>query len=236
MLKVRLQRVGRKNDPSFRVVVTDSRRGPKSGNYIENLGSYSPRAKSLSLNSDRIKHWIAMGAQVSDTVHNLLVKEKVIDGKSINVLPKKSPVVKKDKEDKEGVGIEAKDTPAHTSQAVQGSLGTESSGRTSEEPSGHSDSEDSSDSMSSRRDDSKESDESSTEAEETPEETPVADDAPKEEKPEEGDQQKADESQAQATNAEKSTKEEVKAEDVKEEEESSDDSKEDTATSEEKKG
>ncbi|MCH8889361.1 30S ribosomal protein S16 [Patescibacteria group bacterium] len=134
MLKVRLQRVGRKNDPSFRVVVTDSRRGPKSGNYIENLGSYSPRAKSLSLNSDRIKHWIAMGAQVSDTVHNLLVKEKVIDGKAINVLPKKSPIVKKDKEEplettrddseesgtdkgSESESVEVKDTPAHASQA-----------------------------------------------------------------------------------------------------------------------
>ncbi len=114
MLKVRLQRVGRKNDPSFRVVVTDSRRGPKSGNYIENLGSYNPRAKSLNLNGERIKHWIANGAQVSDTVHNLLVKEKVIEGKKINVLPKKSPVVKEDpkKEDTGDTKQETGNAPA----------------------------------------------------------------------------------------------------------------------------
>ncbi|MCH7538497.1 MAG: 30S ribosomal protein S16, partial [Proteobacteria bacterium] len=41
MLKVRLQRVGRRNDPSFRVVVIDSKKGPKSRNYIEMLGSYN---------------------------------------------------------------------------------------------------------------------------------------------------------------------------------------------------
>lgn len=107
MLKVRLQRVGRKNDPSFRVVVTDSRRGPKSRNYIELLGSYNPRQKHVSINGDRIKYWMGVGAQVSNTVHNILVNEKVIDKKKINVLPKKSPVVKEKEEKQPEVSTES---------------------------------------------------------------------------------------------------------------------------------
>lgn len=94
MLKVRLQRVGRRNDPSFRVVVTESTRGPKSGKYIEMLGSYNPRQKTVALKGDRIKYWLSVGAQVTGTMHNLLIKEKITTGKKINVLPKKSPIKK----------------------------------------------------------------------------------------------------------------------------------------------
>ncbi|MBU4536609.1 30S ribosomal protein S16 [Patescibacteria group bacterium] len=86
MLKIRLQRVGKKHDPSFRVLLTDTRRGPKSGDYIENLGFYDAIRKVKQLKVDRIKHWIGNGAQVSDTVHNILVSEKVIEGKKKNVL------------------------------------------------------------------------------------------------------------------------------------------------------
>lgn len=96
MLKIRLQRIGRKNDPSFRIVVTDSRKGPKSGKYIELLGSYNPRQNFLNIKGERVSHWISNGAQVSGTVHNILIKEGIIQGKKINVLPKKSPVVKEE--------------------------------------------------------------------------------------------------------------------------------------------
>jgi len=92
MLKIRLQRVGRKNDPAFRVVVVDSKRGPKSGDNVEILGSYNPRFNKAQVKPDRVKHWMSVGAQVSDTVHNLLINEKIIEGKKINVLSKKSPV------------------------------------------------------------------------------------------------------------------------------------------------
>ncbi len=97
MLKIRLQRVGRRNHPSYRVVVTESQRGPKSGDFIENVGSYNPHTNEIVLEGDRIKHWLSKGAQASDTVHNLLVTKNVIEGKKINVLPKKSPMVKKKK-------------------------------------------------------------------------------------------------------------------------------------------
>ena len=90
MLTIRLQRRGRKNDPSFRVIILDSKRGPKSGSYLELLGNYDARVDRVELKADRIKHWMSMGAQVSDTVHNLLVSNKIIEGKKRNVLPKKT--------------------------------------------------------------------------------------------------------------------------------------------------
>jgi small subunit ribosomal protein S16 len=91
MLKIRLQRIGKKHEPVYRVVVGKSQNGPKSGKFIEVLGSYDARSKNQNtLNKERVQHWISMGAQVSDTVHNLLVNEKVIDKKKINALPKKT--------------------------------------------------------------------------------------------------------------------------------------------------
>lgn len=102
MLIIRLQRVGRRNEPTFRIVVTDSKNGPKSGKALEVVGAYDPReAKGNKgnnrLDAERIKHWISKGAQVSDTVHNMLVSAKIIEGKKINVLPRKSPIVKEEK-------------------------------------------------------------------------------------------------------------------------------------------
>lgn len=87
MLTIRLSRVGRKNDPSFRVIVVESKRKPQPGNYLEMVGSYNPKTSNIDLKADRIKHWMSMGATVSDTVHNLLVTNKIIDAKKINILP-----------------------------------------------------------------------------------------------------------------------------------------------------
>lgn len=93
MLKIRLQRIGRKNDPSFRVVLTDSKNSTKSGKFLEILGNHNPKADSRNFLNDRIKYWISKGAKVSDTMHNFLVRENVITAKKINVLPKKKPTV-----------------------------------------------------------------------------------------------------------------------------------------------
>lgn len=88
MLIIRLQRVGRKNDPSFRIIVTDSHRAAKTGSVLEVLGSYDARKGQPQIMAERVKHWLANGAQVSATVHNLLVGAKLIEGKKVNVLPK----------------------------------------------------------------------------------------------------------------------------------------------------
>lgn len=106
MLKIRLQRIGRKNDPSFRVVLTDSKNSAKSGRFLEILGTYNPKMNktgegNLNRNfnkdfkTDRIKYWIGQGAKCSDTMHNFLAHDKIISGKKINVLPKKHPTQKR---------------------------------------------------------------------------------------------------------------------------------------------
>lgn len=86
MLMIRLQRVGKKHDPSFRVVLTDSRKGPKSGAFLEILGNYNAQKGEPQFKGDRIKHWMTKGAQLSDTAHNLLVKAKILEGKKRDVL------------------------------------------------------------------------------------------------------------------------------------------------------
>ena len=75
--------------------MTDSKNGPKSGKFIEILGSHDPRHKEATIiKADRVKEWINKGAQLSGTVNSLLIEKKIIDGKKINVLPKKTPIVK----------------------------------------------------------------------------------------------------------------------------------------------
>ena len=86
MLKIRLLRVGKKHDPSFRVVATNSRNAPQSGKFIEILGNYDAGKGKPQLKAERIKYWISKGAQVSDTVHNLLVGERILEGKKKDVL------------------------------------------------------------------------------------------------------------------------------------------------------
>lgn len=99
MLKIRLQRVGKKHEPVFRIVLTDSKNGPKSGKFLEILGSYDPRDKNETvIKEDRVTHWMAQGAQVSDTIHNILVNKGIVKGDKINVLPKKSPIVDEEAE------------------------------------------------------------------------------------------------------------------------------------------
>ena len=93
MLMMRLQRVGRKNDASFRIVVTDKRTGPKSDKHVDRLGSYNPKMNQVQLDAAKAKDWISKGVQPSDTVYNILVGQGVIEGKKRNVLPKKSPII-----------------------------------------------------------------------------------------------------------------------------------------------
>lgn len=93
MLMMRLQRVGRKNDPSYRIVVTDKRTGPKSDKHVDRLGSYNPKMNHVQIDAAKAKEWLAKGVQPSGTVHNILVSQKIVDSKKINVLPKKSPII-----------------------------------------------------------------------------------------------------------------------------------------------
>jgi len=83
MLVIRLFRVGKKNQPSFKIVVTDKKSKPRAGRFVEEVGFYNPLTKEKVLKGDRIKHWISVGAKPSPTIFNLLISEKIIEGKKI---------------------------------------------------------------------------------------------------------------------------------------------------------
>jgi small subunit ribosomal protein S16 len=78
-VKIRLRRTGRKKQPTYRIVVADSR-SPRDGKFIEVLGQYAPRQGegALNLKSDRVNYWLDNGAQPTDTVRSLLRKSGVI--------------------------------------------------------------------------------------------------------------------------------------------------------------
>ena len=84
MLKLRLIRVGRRNDPYFRIVAQDIRRAPK-GKYTELLGSYAPLQKKRVLSKDRILYWLSKGAVATDTIWNMLVSEGIVKGEKKSV-------------------------------------------------------------------------------------------------------------------------------------------------------
>jgi len=83
MLVIRFFRIGKKNQPSFKIVVTDKKKSSKAGRFIEEVGFYNPLTKEKVLKGERIKYWLSVGAQPSVTVHNLLVKEGILKGKKI---------------------------------------------------------------------------------------------------------------------------------------------------------
>lgn len=83
-----MQRGGRIKVPTYRIIVAEHTSSPKAGTNVEVVGTYNPKLKVPVLNADRIKYWISVGAKPSDTVHNMLISQKIITGTKINVLPK----------------------------------------------------------------------------------------------------------------------------------------------------
>lgn len=74
-VKIRLKRVGAKNSPVYRVVVADGR-SPRDGKFLEEVGTYQPlkKGENVSLKLERVKYWIGVGAQPSDTVASMIRK------------------------------------------------------------------------------------------------------------------------------------------------------------------
>jgi small subunit ribosomal protein S16 len=85
MLTIRFFRIGKKHQPFYKIVVTDKKNPPRGGRFVEEVGFFNPLTKEKSLKGERIKYWISKGAKASDTVHNLLIKEKILEGKKIDV-------------------------------------------------------------------------------------------------------------------------------------------------------
>ena len=103
MLAIKLSRFGKKKQPFYRLIVTRKTSDPYD-RYIENLGIYNPRTtpKTIEFKTERIAHWLSKGAQPSDTVHNLLVGEKLIDAPKRNMV---APSKLKKSEEKPAVAL-----------------------------------------------------------------------------------------------------------------------------------
>jgi small subunit ribosomal protein S16 len=83
LVRIRMQRMGRRHLNTFRINAIE-KRVKRDGKVLENLGWYAPQAKDkdkqLHLEVDRIKHWLSVGAQPSDTMKDFLVAQGIIDG------------------------------------------------------------------------------------------------------------------------------------------------------------
>lgn len=99
MLAIKFKRIGKKHQPSFRVVVAE-KRSKLTGKFVEDLGWYNPRNKEFNLNKERAGYWLKNGAQPTDTVYNLFVRAEIISGA-------KKPVHKKAKKTKKKPSKEA---------------------------------------------------------------------------------------------------------------------------------
>lgn len=82
MLMIRLQRMGKNKQPSYRLIVSDKRRDPQA-RHVEILGVYNPvvTPKVIAFKNDRVAYWLSVGAQPSPTVHNLLLSQGLVTGK-----------------------------------------------------------------------------------------------------------------------------------------------------------
>ncbi len=123
MLTIRLSRIGKKNKPYFRIVLQEHTIAP-GGRHVDVLGSYDPHMKKVVLKEEKIKYWIGKGAQASDTVHNLFVKNGILEGEKRKVkLPAKKVAEVKEEEKKEEAPSETEPkeekTPEVTAEEVK---------------------------------------------------------------------------------------------------------------------
>lgn len=84
MLAIKLRRIGKKGQASFRIVVTE-KKSKLQGKFIEDLGWFNPHTNEFNFKKERAEHWLKVGAQPTDSVHNLLVRAGVLSGPKIPV-------------------------------------------------------------------------------------------------------------------------------------------------------
>lgn len=121
MVKIRLTRTGRKNHPSYRVVATDSH-NKRDGKVIEYLGHYSPLSKEFACEKERVEYWLSNGAQLSNTVARLMVKQGTL---AKSYLPVKQKFVKQpgrkatERNEKHAAAVAEQSKPAKESPAAE---------------------------------------------------------------------------------------------------------------------
>jgi len=99
MLAIKLSRIGKKNQPHYRLIICEKGRDP-FGEALEILGDYNPHSKNLQVKGERVKYWISKGAQMTPTINNLLVEKKIIEGKKVKASknPKNTEIAEEPKE------------------------------------------------------------------------------------------------------------------------------------------
>lgn len=112
MLILRLQRLGRSKQPVYRLIVSEKKRDTQYG-QLEILGNYNPSLKEnrFTVKADRVKYWLSVGAQMSATVNNLLINNKVIEGKkklSVKISKKRAKKISEKKKTAEDAKTKAK--------------------------------------------------------------------------------------------------------------------------------
>ncbi len=119
MLAIKLQRIGKKHQPSYRVVVAE-KKSKMAAPPVEDLGSYSTETKKAHLNPERVSYWLGVGAQPTMTIHNLLVKEGILKSAKIQMKFKVPPKVAEPEKPVEApVAAVPADTQAMASESVE---------------------------------------------------------------------------------------------------------------------
>ncbi len=126
MLVIRLSRIGKKNKPMYRLIISEKARDPY-GKALEILGSYNPYTKDLQAKADRIKHWLSVGAGMSPSVNNLLIEKKIIEGEKVKASKKNKKKNKETEEEKKAP------TPTDNSSEEKKPVSDENSGEKKEE-------------------------------------------------------------------------------------------------------
>jgi small subunit ribosomal protein S16 len=124
MLNIRLSRVGKRNYAQYKIVVAE-KNSPVKCKFVEKLGSYDPHTKEVIAKEDRIKYWIDNGAGCSDTVYNLLVENKVIEGEKRKLALKSK---KKDEGSEDGVEEKKEDGTEESVKSAKKEGGTTGEG------------------------------------------------------------------------------------------------------------
>ena len=90
MVKIRLRRMGAKKQPTYRFVVADAR-SPRDGKFIEILGHYNPRTepKTVVVDEEKAKSWLAKGAQPSETVRRLFAEKGIMERGPVSTVKRK---------------------------------------------------------------------------------------------------------------------------------------------------
>ena len=123
MLKIRFNRIGRRNRVYYRIVVQEHTAAP-GGRHVAVIGSHDPHAKKTIIDRAAAQHWLSVGAQPSDTVHNLFVREGIIKGKKRPkgvpyTPPKEEAAPEEEKTEEEKTEEEAEEKAANDERAAE---------------------------------------------------------------------------------------------------------------------